>query len=337
MVEGKTSTFRSNILGTEIIVETPNNETSFGIAESLLSTLEAFLSTSVEFDVAPYHERITVVVASSTQPQGVPQIKFPETDSSRVEVIHPVDFDFKTAAVRQDFLKWLHKALVQISSRMFMIEDAKTWLDQVAGQERGFSRALTFGDGLTLNRSVFGKQPKIRLTDWIEQDDQNYEVLRDRPWREEKTSRASTFVEFGSDSTPSAMFDMSRFKHTDRRMLSPIDVPLWDRAKWNGTLFLWTEPLDEPPILAIAFKDGEAGQEIFRKWKDKWGDEYVDNMIRVAIITGLSERNPSTYSVAIGPDFRRVVNDGNKVFTFLSRMNRMTPETWTSLSQHTTR
>lgn len=333
LVEGKTSTFRSNILGTEIIVETPNNETSFGIAESLLSTLEAFLSTSVEFDVVPYFERITVVVASSIQPQGVPQIKFPETDSSRVEVIHPVDFDFKTAAVRQDFLKWLHKALVQISSRMFMIEDAKTWLDQVAGQERGFSRALNFGDGLTLNRSVFGKSPKICLTDWLEQDDQIYEVLRDRPWREERNSRASTPMEFGSDPPPSARFDLSRLKHTDRRMSSPIDVPLWDRAKWNGTLFLWTEPLDVPPTLAIGFKDGEAGQAIFRKWKDKWGDDYVDNMIRVAIITGLSERNPSTYSVAIGPDFRRVVNDGNKVFMFLSRMNRMTPETSENLDK----
>lgn len=333
LVEGETSTFKSNILGTEIIVETPNNETSFGIAESLLSTLEAFLSTSVEFDVAPFHERITIVVASSTQPQGVPQIKFPETDSSRVEVIHPADFDFKTAATRQDFLKWLQKTLVQISSRKFMIRDAETWLDQVAGQEHGFSRALNFGDGLTLNRNVFGKSPKICLSDWLEQDDQIYEVLRDRPWREERTGGASTLMEFGSDPPPSAMFDMSMLKHTDRRMLSPIDVPLWDRAKWNGTLFVWTEPLDAPPILAIGFKDSEAGQAIFSKWKDKWGDEDVDNMIRVAIITGLSERNPTTYSVAIGPDSRRVANDENKVFMFLSRMNRMTPETSENLDK----
>ena len=333
LVEGETTTFRSNILGTEIVVETTNNETAFGIAESLLSTLEAFLSTSVEFDVAPLHERMTMVIASSTQPHGVLQIRFSETDSSRVEVIHPANFDFKTAAIRQEFLKWLQNTLVQISSRMFMIGDAETWLDQVAGQEHGFSRALNFGDGLTLNRNVFGKSPKICLTDWLEQDDQIYEVLRDRPWREERDSRASTPMEFGSDPPPSARFDLSRLKHTDRRMLSPIDVSLWDRAKWNGTLFLWTEPLDVPPTLAIGFKDGEAGQAIFRKWKDKWGDEYVDNMIRVAIITGLSERNPSTYSVAIGSDFRRVVNDGNKVFMFLSRMNRMTPETSENLDQ----
>ena len=214
-----------------------------------------------------------------------------------------------------------------------MIQDVEAWVEQVIDQERGFSRALKFGDGLTLNRSVFGKSPKICLTDWLEQDDQIYEVLRDRPWREERNNRASTPMEFGSDPPSSARFDLSRLKHTDRRMLSPIDVPLWDRAKWNGTLFLWTEPLDVPPILAIGFKDGEAGQEIFREWKDKWGDEYVDNMLRVAIITGLSERNPSTYSVAIGPDFRRVVNDGNKVFMFLSRMNRMTPETSENLDK----
>lgn len=333
LVDGKTSTLRSTILGSEIVIETPNNEVSFGIAESILSTLEAFLSTCDDWVAFPYRERFAIVVSPSAQLHGTPQIIFPDNDSGSILITHPADICFNTAAERQDFMEWLRETLLQIACSMLMIRDTEGWVEQAIGKERGFSRALTSGNSLALTRSLFGEPVKVKLSDWIKQDDQNYEVLRDRPWREEKSSRASALMEFGSEPPPSAMFDMSRLKHSDRRMLSPIDVPLWDRAKWSGTLFVWTEPLDVPPILAIGFKDSEAGQAIFRKWKDKWGDEDVDNMIRVAIITGLSERNPTTYSVAIGPDFRHAVSDGNKVLMILTRINRMAPETSENLDK----
>ena len=330
LVDGETSTLKSTIFGSEIIVETPHNEISFGIAESLLSTLEAFLSTSVEQDVFPYRERLTIAITPSALLEKIPEIKFSEEDSNYVEVMHPSDLDFKTRAERLDFLKWLEESLVQISSRILIIRDAEAWLEQVAGQERGFARALTFGDGLTLNHSVLGEEPKIRLADWLEQDDQSYDVLRDRPWRAENSKKVNAPMEPlepSSGPPPSELFDKERLRHTDRRILTPIDLPVWDRAQWNAILFVWSEIPDEPPILALGFKDGEAGQSIFRAWKDRWGSEDIDKMIRVAIVTGLSERNPTQYSVVIGPDFRHVATDGNKVYMFLSRTNRMTPET----------
>ena len=132
LVVGETSMLKSTILGSKFVVETPNNETSFGIAESLLSTLEAFLSTSIESDVTPIHERISIVLIPSAQSKGTPQISFPDDDNSRVEVMHPANLDLKTAAERLDFLKWLEECLLQISCRMLMIKDADAWLEQVA-------------------------------------------------------------------------------------------------------------------------------------------------------------------------------------------------------------
>ncbi len=333
LVEGETSIFRSIILGSEIVVETPNDETSFGIAESLLSALEAFLSTSVESDVAPYHERMTIVITPSTHSKGNPKIRFPENESSRVEVTHPVGLDFKIASERLDFLNWLEESLVQISCRMLMIKDAPAWLEQVAGWEYGFSRALSFGDGLTLNRSVLGKVPKILLTDWVEQDDQSYVVLRDSPWRTrypDGTSDLLDPLDYESGSQSGVMIDRAQLKHTDRRILTPIDIPLWDRAQWRANLFVYSP--GEPPILAIGFEDSEAGQAIFRAWKDRYGSEDIDKIIRVALITGLSEQNPTKYSVVIGPNFGQMMEDRNKVVMFLSRMNRMTPETSENLN-----
>ena len=328
LVNGETSVLKSTILGSELVVETPNNITSFGVAESLLGALEAFMSTSDEQNVFPYRERMTIVITTSDQLEGTPQIRFPDNDSSRVEVSHPVDIGFATVADRQDYIEWLQYSLVQIVCRVLIIRDANVWLEQVAGQERGFSRALTLGDVLTPYKNVFGETPRICLMDWLKEDDQSYPVRRDEPWRTVKANGSSSPIEspdFGTGSPPEDLTDGEQLRHTDRRVLSPIDIPLWNRAKWRGTVFVWTP--GEPPILALGFEDGEAGQAIFRTWKERWGDEDGDDALRVAIITGLSKQNPAEYAVVVGPNFRYMPENKKKVFLSISRINRMVPNT----------
>ena len=332
LVDGKTSVLKSTILGSELVVETPNNVTSFSIAESLLGALEAFLSTSDEQYVFPYREYLTIVITPSTQLKGTPQVRFPESDSSRVEVRHPTKLDFKTVADRQNYMEWLQENIVQIACRMLLIRDVEAWLEQVGGQEKGFSRALTLGDTLILNRNIFGETPQMRLTDWMDQDDKSYVVVRDRPWRVEKTADVSNSMEppkFGKGSPPADLIDKEKLKHTDRRILSPIDAPLWDRAQWRGTLLACFPGV--PPILAIAFEDGEAGKAIFRAWKDRWGDVDKEEALRVAIITGISKQNPAEYAVVVGPNLRHIAEEDKKVVMFVSRAQRMSPTTSTNL------
>ena len=335
LVNGKTSELKSTILGSELVVETPNNITSFGIAESFLGALEAFISTSDDKDVFPYRERMTIFITASDQLEGTPQTRFPDDDSSRVEVKHPMELDLATVADRQDYMEWLQESILQIVCRILMIRDANTWLEQVAGQERGFSRALTLGDTLTLNKNIFGETPRICLTDWLKEDDQSYPLLRDRPWRTAKSNGSGEPIEppdFGTGSPPKDLLDKEQLRHTDRRVLSPIDIPLWNRANWRGTVFVYNP--SEPPILAIGFEDGEAGLAIFRTWKEHWDDG--DDAVRVAIITGLSKRNPAEYAVVVGPSLRYVPEDKKKVFIFVSRINRMSPNTSTNLDNFIT-
>ena len=334
LVDGTTSVLKSTILGSVIAVETPSNGTSFGIAESLLSALEAFLATSNEQDVFPHRERMTFAVTSSPQLEGAPQISFPDNDSSRVDVAHAANVDFPTIAERQDYVEWLQNSIAQIASRMLMIRDIEDWLEKIISRERGFARALIFGDGLTLDRNVFGETPRVHLTDWIKQEDQNYPVLRNEPWRKAAASNPvmpAKRPEFGTGLPPTELMDRERLRHTDRRLLSPIDAPLWDRAKWRGTMFAYFPDSDAPPVLGIGFEDGEAGEAIFRGWKNKWGDEDENDDLRLTIITGVSKRNPTEYAVIVGPTLRHVVDDEKKAIMSVSRINRMTPNTSANL------
>jgi hypothetical protein len=335
LVDGATSILNSTILGTEIVVETPNNAISFAVAESLLGALEAFLATSNEGDVLPHCERLTIVISESDQLSRVPELRFPDDGGWRAEIVHPVDFVFTTAAERQDYMQWLRDSLVQIMCRILVIPDVDSWLEKVAGRERGFSRALALADTLTLDRNVFGDSPQMCLIDWMESNDMSYAALRPGPWRAAKPANTASRGEsaeppkFGTGPPPAYLVDKTQLKHTDLRVLSPIDKPLWDRAKWRATLFAYYP--DAPPILAIAFEDGQAGQAIFQVWKERWGHEDEDDALRMAIITGLSKKNPAEYAVAVGPGLQHVKKYEEKTFIFMSRINRMVPTSSTNL------
>jgi len=324
LVSEDTNLMKSTILGLEFIVEVTNNAVSFCVAESILGVLEGFLSTS--FDALPCYERMKIVIKASGESTGVPQIRFLDGAGDRAEIIHPENITFATADEQHDYITWLRDSLIKIVSRMFMIQDMDAWIEKIVGQEQSFSRALNLGNSLLLTRNIFGATPKIHLDDWLEPDDRDYIVLRDSHWRKTKPSdsdETTESVKF-SDATPSeSLIDREEFKHKDYVVMSPIDKHLWDRAKWQGVLFL--VPPEGPPVLAIVFEDGHAGQSIFRSWKEKWGKEDKNNELRLAIIKGVSKKNPEEYAIVLGPSFSKMNKDKEKLFIIRSVVRRMTP------------
>ncbi|MCY3826107.1 MAG: hypothetical protein OXG10_01825 [Candidatus Dadabacteria bacterium] len=324
LIDGETSLFKSTILGSEIVIETPNNTVSFGLTESLLGVLEAFLATSYEHAM-PHCERMTITVKASQQMRGLPELRFADSDGARAEIVHPAELTFTTAAEQHSYMEWLRNSLIEIMCRMLMIKDIDVWLEEVAGQERGFSRALALGDAFMLNTNLFGEKPKVRLVDWLETDDRIYTVLRSEPWRITKSvgNNETTEPKFATDPLPSDLIDKAELKHTDYKVISPINDLLWDQAKWQGMLFYCYAEL--PPILAFIFEDGEAGQAIFRLWKKRWGNEDKNEELRLAVVTGLSKQNPAGYAVSVGPSLRYLNKHKNKTFMFVSRIRHITP------------
>lgn len=331
LMAGPTCLLQSTILGSDILVETANNSVSLGIAESLLGVLEAFLATSDETDVLPHCEQIKIIVTPSDDLTGTPQLRFQDDVSGHAQITHPAELNFKTAAERQTYIQWLKDCLVQILPRMFVIMDVDAWLKKIAGLERGFSRALALADVLTLNRNVFGASATLHLSDWLAPNNHIFPARRIKPWRLARTAESVEPKEdpkFGDGPPPAELTDNSQLKHTDRSLLSPIDVPLWDQAKWTATLFGWAQTL---PFLAVTFQNGEAGQAIFRAWQKRWGRKDEDDILRLAVITGLSKKNPAEYAVVIGPNPSHIKSSEGKRVLMVMRINRMTPTHSTNL------
>ena len=114
-------------------------------------------------------------------------------------------------------------------------------------------------------------------------------------------------------------------------LTGPIDVDLWNKAKWRATFFMCYA--DRPPVLGLAYEDETAARKIFETWHHRYGenDEYEE--LRISIIEGAIPGEEPGYSVHVGSDpeaaIKRFRDAGyafdDDLMMMVSRINRMTP------------
>ena len=324
LLEGATTSFRSIILGCKIAVEAETNPVSVGIAESVLGGLEALLATSNEADLFPHKEALRIHVHASDSCKGAPKYAFAEgSGATTVEIVHPPNFRQTSANAMQAYRDWLQEVMVAIICHVAVVRDPKDWLEKVAGEERGFARALAFGDMLTINDNVFGPKPPIRIQDHIPKGVRVFAPLRTEPllFRTLPSKNIEPRT-FGSGAPQSGFSDPEDMKHTDRRVLSPIESDLWNRAGWHGAFFA-IDPSMPGPLLGLTFRDQSMARRIFGDWIQRWGQENSDEHLRLAIITGVTQEHPFAYSMSIGPTFGTKHEANETTFTTVSRLLRM--------------
>ena len=317
------STLTSIILGCEIRIDLPDDSVAIAIAESLLGGLEAFMATSTEEDVLPYRETLSVRMVRGADDLPVPSVAFPDSDADPVEVTYPGDMPFRDPAQVPAYADWLQQIIVDLLVRMARIRDIGTWMDRIEGEEQAFGRAVTLGNVLSLTRNIFGYDASLTLAPWISPDAMTYPCLRTADWDEIPTTRAR-FVAEGIMTPDEDRPDYASLKHTDRKVLSAIDMPLWDRARWSGVGFAAFADHVGPPMAMLLFQDKEAARAIFKGWRARFGVADQEEVLRVAIITGLRKSEPSTYGMIIGLDPNKAIADADpRMLLSVTRMQRM--------------
>lgn len=111
----------------------------------------------------------------------------------------------------------------------------------------------------------------------------------------------------------------------------PINVELWDKAKWRGTFYFYHP--DRIPVFGLGFKNESAAREIFKGWHRRYGerDEYEE--LRVAVIEGDIKGEDPGYTVHVGTNWKQVskrleehgFQSDRDYLMCISRMNRMNP------------
>ena len=254
--------FVSRVLGCNLELQVEDDNESVFLAERLLAAIEALLSTSLDKQAYPYREDYLVRIERSSRMEGPPKLEI-DIEGGFSVVRHAGDI--AVAPDGED--DWFIFTVAQLVSQIVTTGDLDDYLKRVMGEELGLWRALNFTETSTPITNILGRQPKLRISAWnTESKPAAYIVRRIVPWLDGLSGRERPkSVEVrtpGVGDPPQELRDRSSLKHSARSVASIINIPLWNKAKWGGVLYIWSSDPDEEPAIGLGFADGVAGRAI---------------------------------------------------------------------------
>ncbi len=324
--------FRSKLLGCEITVETANNLTSVYLAETILGLLEAFFATSIDNGIFPHRPTFKLRIRHADFVGRLPECNFgSENSGTDLEIKHCDKLDYHTREERIAFRTWLMELVAKIMPRLFMFSDLDGYL-KVASVDAAFNRALDNADVSIALGNILGEPPKFKLSDWETADThERFPLLRKRSWKDGLQKEPapgepiSIYENLGTDEPPEKTQEI---KHTDLNVFSLINSDLWERAGWQAVGYIYTPTSDRVPMLALGFTNLEVSKQIFTEWRRNIGRVDEDELLRIAVITGINKKLPFSYNVVIGIN-PKVYKEPSKAryqqFYLISRVHHMDP------------
>ena len=330
-----TTTMTTVVLGCRIDVTARGGVTSALLGEGIIAFLEAFYSTAVQSrTLISSREALLIEVRQSDGAKGPFSLRTVEDDcgETKLVVTHPIT----PAAdlVGGGFEKAIQELFAHVTAELQLDTDKQAFEDMFA-KHRAQDRAFHVARSIIAATNTLGESPPGRAEDWVQDPAlREYALLRDAPWQPTRAAVVAaksvsdekpTFV---AGDPPEHLFGVDAVKHRDIGVMSPINLPLWDRAGWSGVGVGAVPGEASPPLMALAFENIDAGRKIFRGWQKKVGQADSKGWIGVTVITGINRDRPQDYRVAIGVGehyMRGQMSGRVRILTMVYRMQDMTP------------
>lgn len=326
---------KSDCLGVRWEIEAANGKTIVHVAQSFVGFIESALSTSLNADIMPTTStiRLNFVEADQSSYANNQMISFREDeDNEFFEVaVNSGRFDGSsecTSAMRDAFVD----LFVNLVGAYMTMHDPKSYLDRVAGSEEGFLRSLIFNDMVTTAANVFSESGEETLDLIVRSNEPiantasagflaKFQLVSDSAPQLPTPGNEVKEIKFGEGEIPRELLEPTNLAHRQRRVLSPINIAKWNRAKWSGCGFL-SYP-GAPPVFGLIFTNERAALSIFEEWRKNFGVEDVHNELRVSIVDRLSHLDPYGYGVSVGGNFENANMRELESAVTISRINFM--------------
>ncbi|WP_156440999.1 hypothetical protein [Burkholderia sp. ABCPW 14] len=331
-----TTTMTTTILGCQVEVIARGGIASALLGESIIGFLEAFYSTAVRSRrlLSP-RERLVVEVRQSeaAKPPFVHRHVEDDCGETTLIVTHPVSA--AANLVGEGFERKMIELFGRVTYELQLGVERQDF-EEMFAKYRAQDRAYHVARSIISVTNILGDSPAGRAEDWVQGDTlAAFPLVREKAWIPAVVAPAPDAHPPETDLTSSAapppehLFGADAVLHRNVRVMSPIILPLWEKAKWKGTGVALPQAPGEvvPPMMALAFENFDAGQKIFRGWRKKVGAENRDGWLSVTVITGIRRDSPLDYRVAIGisESYMKAAADANRLFAIVYRMNDMTP------------
>lgn len=317
LYEDETVLLTSHIVGTTVIIRSPNNPLCIMTAESILATTESLLATAHLYKAMAAEPKVTISLEydkSSTLSELTNEIN---RDDLYITVKVPAFNGNSLVGIDQDkLMRSILNISAEITVNAIMFKDARESFAAIMGKERAFIRSVGFVASYVRLGNVVGYSPKYKASDWVK------DIKVALPETGDEHEALPPEVE---ESTDFKEFDFTEIPHTKMESVSIIHLQLWDRAGWHGAGYMIAPGSPHPPIMALMFRDASSGMKIFEKWREEYGEYDQKEVIRVAIMRSIDEEFPNDYRVGVSANMA-TTGMQNKLVASSTRITTMTPE-----------
>jgi hypothetical protein len=326
-----TSNMHTALLGCKVTIISRGGGTSVLLAESLIAFLEAMFSTAIQIKgfISPRPELFIEVRQSeqAKKPFGIRTIE-DDCGETRIVISH-LPISAASIIGDHDYQEVMFKFFAHVVAELQVLAPTES-LESLFTKYRAPDRAFIAARSIVSLDNILGPTPKYRAVDWNTlSGGERLAQIRAVPWiptlKEKKTDEDP--ITFADGPPPEHLFGIDGLKHKDLTVMSPINMPLWDKAKWSGTGFMSYPQGKMSPHLILSFENAEEACKIFRGWQKKLGSVDESSWIGLTIITGISRAFPWHYRVVIGvsESYLRQKNMSSR-FAMVYRLNDMTPK-----------
>lgn len=327
---------QSKILGCQIRITADRHFPCVELAESILAALESFLAAGPLDKMICISPKIDIEIKFN--PADKLKISHKKNNDELFFSVYCSDYkqeDFKNAqtAVKEFIFGFIAELVAHTVVSMNITEQ----LESMAKEDHIFSRSLDFTGSIFIIADLLGKDT-ISIAKFISPDLEEYPLIRSSPVelklmaKEGHTKNLEPQRITHEIPEPDA-FDPEAISHKNIDIVSVINIPLWNKAKWKGMQFA-LYPDDGVLVLSPMFTVKNASIAIFDEWVSMVGHKDNKDIIKIGIIKGVDKNHPPHYKVIFTANFEALKPAGNNGGYFITpnRFLKMTPVSDTNLS-----
>lgn len=312
MLNSERVKYKSTLLGTEIVIDFQKEIELSIFSETLLAFLESFLATSFE-NVFPLKESVKIYIDSNSSIESY-TIDNPDSSDYKLQL--------NLSHIEKDNIKNMNELLYAICSKIvfdnFTMSEPKEYLSKLFKEDEIQDRQVLIMEHRKFIKNIFGNDYKVFIGSWLE-----HRIYKEFNFIREKNSLLIDESSYEKYEIKDSIVH-GHVRHDKTKIISVIDVSLWDMAHWKG--FGYFVMPQAPLCIFLGFEDANFGKKIFQNWIERFGKIDKEEVINISIIKGVDRNNPSWYRVHISKkiDGENLSND--MILFSLSRFHELKPK-----------
>ena len=326
-------TLAATLFGCRIDILVRDGLPSLLLGETILGFMESFLATSGWVTgLASSRMELSVEIIEREDAKDPFEFELVEDDVGEVRIV--VSHGKRSMSqVDERYFNAMMELFAHVLSQLW-IRISEADLESLFAEERAQDRGMMAAQLPVAFTSLLGESAKVETADWMRHESTSLALRRTKPWSRPECGWLETVESRNNQrmGLGQAGFGIDAVRHRDTKVLSVLNMPLWDAAGWKGIGYTYGHG-DDIPEMHFSFENIEAGRKIIRGWIKKFGEADPEDTIGLTLITGIDRDNPHWYKLVVSHKDADVLESDERLVSIVSRFQKMTPADHRNLSQ----